>query len=346
MQRITIILISSLLLTAVQPAPATAENKFIKSFNDLFKKTDKQPKNARPRDTRIADTQSYLNALGFDAGKSDGLTGRKTRRAISAYQQAKGYPETGTLRDAEFTTLKQQAAPLLENNPIDPALAQSQLKELGFFEGEPDGIWGSDSQNALDNFRNFTALRTGTPLNPKDMKTLGGTLGAIALLDPETDEVFDTITIFGNSYALSEPDLSDGSMTWPTMTQHIRTALPQSQALQLDHDAALKLIDAKLVDLSAAYQAQIDMLFILMQPQIRTYVETNNTTDIDATIARYDTKIAEYLIAGKGDEMIKQFNLTTPGIDEVISLTQATTRQMQSLQLLKDNMQKVTNSSL
>lgn len=43
----------------------------------------------------IEDLQRALNALGFDAGKPDGLAGRKTRAALKEFQKERGRPADG-----------------------------------------------------------------------------------------------------------------------------------------------------------------------------------------------------------------------------------------------------------
>ncbi|WP_457774747.1 peptidoglycan-binding protein [Phycobium rhodophyticola] len=48
---------------------------------------------------RIADRkrlQARLTAAGYDTGGADGVLGKKTEAAISAYQRANGLPVTGT----------------------------------------------------------------------------------------------------------------------------------------------------------------------------------------------------------------------------------------------------------
>lgn len=48
-----------------------------------------------PTQVDIGDLQSRLNALGYDAGKVDGLLGPTTRAALRAFQQANSLPITG-----------------------------------------------------------------------------------------------------------------------------------------------------------------------------------------------------------------------------------------------------------
>ncbi|WP_323016135.1 peptidoglycan-binding domain-containing protein, partial [Devosia sp.] len=46
---------------------------------------------------RMRFIQSRLNALGYDAGTPDGVSGPRTRRAIANFQASIGEAETGTL---------------------------------------------------------------------------------------------------------------------------------------------------------------------------------------------------------------------------------------------------------
>ena len=57
------------------------------------------------RDARML-VQRSLDSLGFDAGPVDGAFGPKTRGAIGAWQEAKGYDETGYLTEEQAEVLK------------------------------------------------------------------------------------------------------------------------------------------------------------------------------------------------------------------------------------------------
>ncbi len=50
-----------------------------------------------PSRAEVRDTQARLNILGHDAGVVDGLLGKRTGQAISAYQQAKGFAADGQI---------------------------------------------------------------------------------------------------------------------------------------------------------------------------------------------------------------------------------------------------------
>ena len=45
--------------------------------------------------TQVKEIQTLLNDLGYDAGRADGLMGRKTRKAIRTFQRDEGLPING-----------------------------------------------------------------------------------------------------------------------------------------------------------------------------------------------------------------------------------------------------------
>jgi peptidoglycan hydrolase-like protein with peptidoglycan-binding domain len=348
MRRTILLLTSVAFMATAQPQNVIAQNGFIDSINDLFKgKKKKNKKSTRTANTRVATTQRHLNSLGFDVGAADGFTGAKTRRAISAYQLSRGFPETGQLLDHEFATLKTDANGIIASQSADWTRAQSLLAQMGFYIGNVDGEWGPDSQDALDTFRSFTALPMGGPLNETDLATLQEAIIASALPAPDVTQPFDTITLFGNEFALSEPIMGPTQLTWPDVKPHALTALPQSQALLLDSAEAQTLIADKSRELSTAYQTQIDILYVLIKPQIQTFVENNyDAADIASTVADYDIEIAANLIGGNGADMIELWDLTTPEIAAVIALAQSTTHQMQALQVIAENTISITRVGL
>lgn len=59
----------------------------------------------------IADIQTRLNALQFNAGKPDGQPGGQTKTAIRAFQASLGQPQTGTMTDDQYVMLKAATTP-------------------------------------------------------------------------------------------------------------------------------------------------------------------------------------------------------------------------------------------
>ena len=69
-----------------------------------------------PRDERALSRaernqfQNDLNSLGYDAGDTDGLLGRKTRNALKLYQKSKGFAADGFPTAALLTSLNSDAS--------------------------------------------------------------------------------------------------------------------------------------------------------------------------------------------------------------------------------------------
>ncbi|TPQ24257.1 N-acetylmuramidase domain-containing protein [Methylomonas koyamae] len=62
-------------------------------------------------DLGLRTAQAALLYLGFDPGTIDGVTGKRTRSAITAYQEKAGLPKTGGLDTTTESTLLSQAFP-------------------------------------------------------------------------------------------------------------------------------------------------------------------------------------------------------------------------------------------
>jgi peptidoglycan hydrolase-like protein with peptidoglycan-binding domain len=77
----------------------------------------------------------------------------------------------------------QQAPSLMYSQPLAPAavtLVQERLRQAGLYSGRPDGVWGPDSQAALERFQQGRGLQVSGQLNQATAATLG--LGPSELL--------------------------------------------------------------------------------------------------------------------------------------------------------------------
>jgi peptidoglycan hydrolase-like protein with peptidoglycan-binding domain len=77
----------------------------------------------------------------------------------------------------------QQAPSLIYSQPLAPAAVtqvQERLRQAGVYSGRPDGVWGPDSQAALERFQQGRGLQVSGQLNQATAATLG--LGPSELL--------------------------------------------------------------------------------------------------------------------------------------------------------------------
>jgi membrane-bound lytic murein transglycosylase B len=135
----------------------------------------------------IIDLQVLLNAQGFDAGAPDGQFGSNTRRAVRAFQQARGIPADGYPTAVLLSQVRarggvsaQQTPAAATPEPPRPAAAlvaqldaagvrelQRLLRRLGFSPGPADGSVGARTRNAIRAFERSVGRRvTGEPTRP------------------------------------------------------------------------------------------------------------------------------------------------------------------------------------
>jgi peptidoglycan hydrolase-like protein with peptidoglycan-binding domain len=65
---------------------------------------------------------------------------------------------------------------LVYAQPLSPQAmvrVQERLRDLGAYNGRPDGVWGPDSQAALERFQQGRGLQVSGQLNPATVATLG-----------------------------------------------------------------------------------------------------------------------------------------------------------------------------
>jgi peptidoglycan hydrolase-like protein with peptidoglycan-binding domain len=140
----------------------------------------------------VRDAQARLRALAFYTGPIDGLAGPEMARAVESFQRSRGLDPTGELSPATVAELRRDvasparaAAPAPERNaavsvgdPTAVRTVQNRLKQLGFYDGTADGVWGVDTQTAVERFQRDRRLEVTGELTPRTVGAMG--------LDPST----------------------------------------------------------------------------------------------------------------------------------------------------------------
>jgi len=105
--------------------------------------------------------------------------------------------------------MAQTTQPLSYTQPLSPQAqreVQRHLKDLGIYGGAVDGIWGRDSQEALERFQQSRGLQVTNHLNQATLATMG--------IKP-----VDLLTLGDGSAAAAGPEVTGRDMT----TEAVRT---------------------------------------------------------------------------------------------------------------------------
>ena len=138
--------------------------------------------------------QDHLRQAGAYTGQVDGIWGADSQAALERFQQTHSLQVTGQLNQVTATALSLAPSDLLPTSqpaaPIAPSTAlpaaapgsfsadairavQTRLKDLNFYSGGIDGLWGADTQAAIQKFQQGRGLQANGQLNPATISALG-----------------------------------------------------------------------------------------------------------------------------------------------------------------------------
>jgi murein L,D-transpeptidase YcbB/YkuD len=137
--------------------------------------------------TATTAVQERLRDAGVYMGATDGIWGPNSQAALDRFQAARGLAVTGSLNMVTAQALGIDMARLLPppepNAAAAPAVAglspaavrnlQQRLRALGFYQGGADGIWGAQTQAALERFQRGRGLEATGQVNPATAQALG-----------------------------------------------------------------------------------------------------------------------------------------------------------------------------
>lgn len=137
--------------TSAPPAPAQA-----------YAPQPPQPVQSQPSPD-VRDAQQRLHALGYYNGPIDGVWGPDTRAAVQEFQRSRNLPLTAELDDSTRRAMRNTAAaaPVTLNDPTNVRTVQNRLRQLNFYNGPANGVWGRDTQAAVERFQQARGLPVG-----------------------------------------------------------------------------------------------------------------------------------------------------------------------------------------
>jgi peptidoglycan hydrolase-like protein with peptidoglycan-binding domain len=122
----------------------------------------------------VRDAQQRLRVLGLYNGPIDGVWGNQTKDAVERFQSDRNMAVTARLDDYTIGQLRNAASttPVVINDATDVRTIQNRLKQLNFYNGNADGVWGSSSQVALEAFQRARGLPVGQ-INVASISAMG-----------------------------------------------------------------------------------------------------------------------------------------------------------------------------
>ncbi|MDY4957466.1 MAG: peptidoglycan-binding protein [Dialister sp.] len=112
----------------------------------------------------ISDMQQRLQEAGSLKGDIDGVYGGDTVKAVKDFQRSRGFPVSGAIDEVTYRALRDISAgtPAVSSGGEsygvgdrgnDVKTIQRKLKRLGYLDGEADGIYGGQTEDAVTAFQ-------------------------------------------------------------------------------------------------------------------------------------------------------------------------------------------------
>lgn len=118
----------------------------------------------------ISDMQQRLKAADSLKGDIDGVYGGDTVKAVKDFQKSRGFPVSGVIDEVTYSALREIGAETppaassstesygVGDRGSDVKTIQRKLKRLGYLEGEADGIYGGQTEDAVTAFQKEQGL--------------------------------------------------------------------------------------------------------------------------------------------------------------------------------------------
>jgi LysM repeat protein len=117
-----------------------------------------------------AKAQAILNALGYGAGRIDGVLGSQSKSALRKFQKDYELEVTGELDHDTRSALRHAFRE--ESVELSTEILQFILHELGYYKGQVDGVMGPQTSKALNSFQHDNDLAQSQTINERAYEAL------------------------------------------------------------------------------------------------------------------------------------------------------------------------------
>ncbi len=172
--------------------------------------------------------QQRLAELGFFSGEATGFYGPLTEEAVIRYQETQGLLADGVAGPETLgTLLPSPAAPQRTSLALDNSQLrdlQGKLSRLGFYLGEVDGIYGPQTEAAINSFQSIYALPVTGVTDRRTLATLdrihSQTSGSVISVGSNTNPSLPT-TVTQTQVSSTSVSLPPAIPTGPTLVASI-----------------------------------------------------------------------------------------------------------------------------
>lgn len=174
-------------------------SRYIKTSDEIPSKDDVEGLSMGSTGSRVKTVQKRLKELGYLTGSADGVFGKQTEEAVKAFQKRNGLTADGVVGNATLEKLNSSSAKpaassssssssssgsssteneddgsTLRSGSRGPAVKnlQNRLKQLGYYSGSIDGVYGSGTIKAIRAFQQRNRLTVDGVAGPSTQKVL------------------------------------------------------------------------------------------------------------------------------------------------------------------------------
>lgn len=186
--------------------------RYVKTTDDVPTKDEVEGLRMGSRGSAVKAVQKRLKELGYLTGTADGVFGEKTEDAVKAFQKRNGLTADGVVGEATLEKLNSSSAKAAESSGSsssgssdaeDTTLRsgsrgeavkklQQRLKELGYYAGSIDGVYGSGTIKAIRAFQERNKLTVDGVAGSGTQKVLYSSSAKKAADDADDDKVADS----------------------------------------------------------------------------------------------------------------------------------------------------------